>query len=559
MNSKYQAGLEFLIIYGSALLIMSIVGSSLYGMGFFNPSSSTALQVKGLSYFHIEDALLDSNGTFKLLIGLKTGETTTITNIDYDVEGYSCLNSINEQDFTITPSEFFLASFSPNTGCSLVEGSMVEMNISIHYIKGSGLEHIDKGRVRILVQKIGYSNLSINLISPANNSELSSNSINFEYNVTNFNPISNCTIYIDDLQDSDWDDLGGQTFSIGIEEDVLVTADTYGGVGLGVFDISDKSNPNKTFTNSFSAGGVDIEDGFAFITDYTNSLLKIYNVTNPYNISFINQLSVGSIPVPVEVQDGYAYPQEYSGSNMYVVNVTNPSSPSLVSTISLSATTPYGNGVKVIQNTLFVATSDGKVTIYNISDKSNPNQIKQYSYSGNPDITGIDVDKKYVYIADYTDNKLSILNNPCDSFNIISCNNNWTEIGSSAENGGFTKPRYLDVKGDFVFFARHANPGAIQVYDVSDRTNPRLIDTNSVYNGPNCVESVNNYVYSGLNTGALETQLFNITSNTDSSITLNTPLSFTEEVYGTSHKWFITCEDTEGNKGSSSIYNFEIE
>ena len=309
------------------------------------------------------------------------------------------------------------------------------------------------------------------------------------------------------LTSQDQDNYGGQTFSVAVDGNVLASADTTGS-GVNIFDVSTPSNPSSVFTDTFSAGGVDLDGGYAYVTDYNNALLKIYDVSNLGSVSFVNQVSVGSFPVPVEVRDGYAYVQEFSGSNMYIVDVSNPASPTVESTISLTATTPYGNGVKVIDNTMFVATADGNVTIYNVSNPASPSQIQQYSYTGGPELTGIDVDNNYIYIGDYTNNRLSILNNPCSDFVTPTCGATWQEVGDNTDNAGYIRPRYVEIDDDFLFMARHANPGAIQVYDVSDRTNPQLIGTDGVFNGPNAVEAAGGYAYSGLNTGAVHTHRF---------------------------------------------------
>ncbi len=149
---KTQSALEYLLSYGWALLILTIIGIFLFSLGVFNPAQNTATIVKGISYFNVNDALLDSDGDLFLKLGLKTGKTTQINNIDYDVEGYSCFNSVDEDDFTLSPDKTILVSLSSDSSCELTKNTMIKMNISINYNKISGLEHVDKGRIRILVE-----------------------------------------------------------------------------------------------------------------------------------------------------------------------------------------------------------------------------------------------------------------------------------------------------------------------------------------------------------------------------------------------------------------------
>jgi len=303
---------------------------------------------------------------------------------------------------------------------------------------------------------------------------------------------------------------GNQSFSVAVDN-VVVIADTNGSSGLAVFDISDPSNPIKTYTDIFSAGGVDIENGYAFITNYTTKKLRIYDVSDPSNVSFITEISVGTMPVPIKVKDGFAYVQEYSGPNVYIVDITTPSSPVLRGTIVLPSKPPYGGGIQVIGDAVFALSESGaRVNIYDVSDKDNPVHKKEYVVGGTT-ATGIAVDREHIYLSDYGNNRLLILENPCTSFSPVIVKSTWNQVGENTQTGGFTKPRNIAVEGDYVYFLRHTSPGAIQVYDVSDRSNPLLIKTTSVWNGPNSVAVKNRFIYTGLNQGALRTDYaFNI-------------------------------------------------
>lgn len=149
---KAQSALEYLMSYGWAILILVIIGGVLFALGVFNPDQSTATVVYELSNFHVDDALLESDGSLSIDLGVKTGVTTQIQNIDYSVQGYSCTNSVDETDFNISPEGTILIELSSDNSCDLEQGSVVYMNVSINYVKRSGLTHTDRGRIRIQVQ-----------------------------------------------------------------------------------------------------------------------------------------------------------------------------------------------------------------------------------------------------------------------------------------------------------------------------------------------------------------------------------------------------------------------
>ncbi|VVB76298.1 Uncharacterised protein [Candidatus Tiddalikarchaeum anstoanum] len=152
-NRKAQSALEYLITYGWAILIIVIVGTVLFALGVFNPGGSTALQVRGLSNFQIDDAKIIPNGTMTLSLGVKTGRTTTITNVDYGVQGVVCANTAVEASYTITPSQTVIKTLAPGVACTLNVGDQLTVPMNISYtVSGSTISHMDTGQLTITVQ-----------------------------------------------------------------------------------------------------------------------------------------------------------------------------------------------------------------------------------------------------------------------------------------------------------------------------------------------------------------------------------------------------------------------
>ncbi len=150
---RAQSALEYLMTYGWAILIIVIVGAALFALGVFNPSENTGMQVKGLSNFHIDDAALTQQGNLTLILGVKTGRTTQVLDINYTAVGLSCQNTADEADISIAPSRTSNVALNPDTVCSLTSGAKVQLEMNISYqVAGSTLTHIDKGYLTLLVQ-----------------------------------------------------------------------------------------------------------------------------------------------------------------------------------------------------------------------------------------------------------------------------------------------------------------------------------------------------------------------------------------------------------------------
>jgi len=147
-TKKAQSALEYLMTYGWAILIIVIVGAALYALGVFNPASSTSLTLTGVTNFQLIDAVLNkSSDTLTVIIGTKTGKTTAISNIDFDVDG-TCMNSAIDGNTSIAPSATKEISVNGTAGAcaALVAGSKVNADFDIYFtVYGSPLPKAESG------------------------------------------------------------------------------------------------------------------------------------------------------------------------------------------------------------------------------------------------------------------------------------------------------------------------------------------------------------------------------------------------------------------------------
>ncbi len=149
MDAKTQSALEYLMTYGWAILILVIVGAALFALGVFNPQASSTMTMTGISNFQLIDAVITADGNLTLVLGTKTGSTTTVSNIDFIVEGTSCSNSADTADVVITTSSNQQMTILPGTACSLTSGDKVTLDpITISYtVAGSSLNKTETGSI----------------------------------------------------------------------------------------------------------------------------------------------------------------------------------------------------------------------------------------------------------------------------------------------------------------------------------------------------------------------------------------------------------------------------
>ncbi len=215
-------------------------------------------------------------------------------------------------------------------------------------------------------------------------------------------------------------DFGNQMFNIDVNEEgtIVAMAGTYNSDGLVIVDIKNKSNPTLISKTPFSAGGVDIEGRYAFITKYDTSELRCYDISNPSVPILISSIKVGEMPVPVRVYGKYAYVQEYSLNKMHIVDISNPANMKIVlSDFEIPGVVPNGGGVVVDTkgSLMFLATGltgNGKVNIYDINNIGTPKMIAQYAYPNNEIINMIAINETNIFVPNYTNKSLSILTRP---------------------------------------------------------------------------------------------------------------------------------------------------
>lgn len=135
---KGQPALEYLIVYGWAILIIVVVAAVMWYLGIFNPSRMTGNQAAGFSRFVVRDFKVFTNGT--LLIDLASKNDITINNI---VVRAGSGNSITLS--SMGPDEL-KTFYVPSATFSASEGSTYNIKVTVEYYF-DGQKHQDYGTV----------------------------------------------------------------------------------------------------------------------------------------------------------------------------------------------------------------------------------------------------------------------------------------------------------------------------------------------------------------------------------------------------------------------------
>ena len=221
-------------------------------------------------------------------------------------------------------------------------------------------------------------------------------------------------------------DFGETSFDIDVKDNLVYVADH----PEGFYIVSSKTEEVRHVEGGFSATGIKVDKDKAYLSDYSGKQLRVYGVNNKKGVDKTKEtVSVSFNPGAITIKGGYAYVQEFFGPRISIIDLNNVNASGgegpVVAKLQLNSPgeSPYiasGGGVKIKGDLMYVtaAISDGGiVSIYDISDKSNPKKITQYSRSygdGGFEFTSGDVKGTDVYVALYhgsvvDENKLVVL------------------------------------------------------------------------------------------------------------------------------------------------------
>ena len=295
-----------------------------------------------------------------------------------------------------------------------------------------------------------------------------------------------------------------------------IGSDRAGG-GIAIFDISDPENPDFiTEYEGEEMEDVEVYNGIGYFgsddneaTPATGTGVDIVDLSNPFNpvrISRINASIGGHYKVhTLSVNDGFLYTSDNITDTIKVFNVSNPASPQFVTTIDLSAVTPGGlpNGlgtheVQARDGRLYVATKytsasntleEGYTHIFDVSNigttgyklfKSFNTGRKVHTSSVSPDGKTLVITQEWGQSSPpdsgdvrlYDISMINQENDPDQPVLLATINKPITDAWS---------PHHPHIHDDLMFVAWYE--AGLQVYNIADPKNPRLVGAYDTYPG----------------------------------------------------------------------------
>jgi hypothetical protein len=267
--------------------------------------------------------------------------------------------------------------------------------------------------------------------------------------------------------------------------------------GLMIIDVSNKVNPvlvgnYRTTGNNRS---VFMNDQFAYLTDGDG--LYIVDVDSPATPTLTGKYDMTGMPIDLVLSGDYCY-LAVDGSGLQSININNPSNPTIIDSYG-----PLGRARELDKQGNYVYLADGDSGVH-IIDVSNPEHLTLLGTCHAPlSAASISVRGDYAYISDEaTGLKVINISQPTNPYLVSQYN--ITESNSLD----------LEVLGDYVFVAIRGMPsgGRFLILNVDNPLNPQYAAEIATSGLTICIAVDSNYAYLGESSGI---QIFDISDKTN--------------------------------------------
>ena len=280
----------------------------------------------------------------------------------------------------------------------------------------------------------------------------------------------------------------------------------FGGYGLGIFDVSDPSNPYLVACSGDQRDNstpyeMRIYNDYIVATGVNSHVpvLLFYDLTNLSDLFFYGYpLTHGA--GGLDIRDRYVFVTEGNGG-IEVIDILRPARPSRVSSYSDGK---YMTDIKISGNYAYVAEHDSGVAIINISNVHSLQPVGQVYFNGMEEILSVFIKDSLLYMADpWGSLWIADVNNPYapafvnrvrdlgfpvkvavydtlayvlgrfETGTYLMNVADPTNISIIKNTGGFEYSERLTLSGNTVFLSY--GPSGTFLLDVSDPSDPRLI------------------------------------------------------------------------------------
>ncbi|MCP3682533.1 MAG: beta-propeller fold lactonase family protein, partial [bacterium] len=256
---------------------------------------------------------------------------------------------------------------------------------------------------------------------------------------------------------------------------------------LAIFDVSDPdsiSAEGYIDTNLNGPSGVYVSGNYAYVSSYGNNRLAIFDISNPDSIIARGYTDTNlSGPMSVYVSGNYAYVSSYGNNRLAIFDISNPDSIVAKGYTDTNLNDPFsldisGNYAYVVSN------GNSRLAIFDIS---NPDSIIARGYT-DTNLSGareVQVVDNYAYVASANNNRLAIfdVSNP-DSI-----------TAKDYTDDNLNSPQGINIAGNYAYITSYSN-NRLAIFDISDPdaiATKGYVETN--LNAPRKSMIVGNYIY----------------------------------------------------------------
>ena len=283
-------------------------------------------------------------------------------------------------------------------------------------------------------------------------------------------------------------DTPGTSYDVFLSTDYAYIAD--GNFGLRIINISNPDTPTETgsYITPDIAKKVCVKGIYAYIAA-RNSGLRIIDISNPNSpneVSYFNPITEGTAH-DVTIIGEYAYLASYDALN--IIDISNPLLPIREGSNILDSLDCYLYEIFIDQDYAYLGNYIGGFYIFDISDKSSPNLIKENHIPGR--VRDISIKGDYIYVLEGMYKTIGLDEYISKIWIVDISNLSYPKIVSDVTVSG-TDILDSDISDNYLFIANADN--GMKIYDITNQTNLQEIFTYSS-SRVSSLSVVNNFAY----------------------------------------------------------------
>lgn len=267
------------------------------------------------------------------------------------------------------------------------------------------------------------------------------------------------------------------TYSIKVVNDTVYVAGYYS-KSLTILNISNKSNIKQissyiNATHLISFNYFDLDKNYVYATTDSTYDFVIINITNPLSMSItdLDTKSFVTLPSSINVNDGYAYVTDQNNDSLLIYNVSNPTNIKLLTNFSNTSSLNSVTDSYYKNNLVYaIAGFSHTLTILNVTNKTNIKQINSfYNVTSLTTMGEVVVNDNLAYISSGALNSIVVIN--------VTDPKNMKQITTFQNTTSLTKSGDLYYQNNYLYKTTTTDGYILTMIDVNNTFDIKQIDS----------------------------------------------------------------------------------